>query len=194
MLCLQTLAKLPAGQTLCKLGQEILSSKLKSGIIRCLSGLSNTLPQEQNPYCFMSTKVSKQAQTYGCGHFRVHEGHGCCIQPHAVFHLDQSCLVLTRSLHNFSSDSRRQVRKAQIYKHYPSSHFTHLRNLRAAIRKVLQKNAKYERKRLSNARVRMRERLEESLEKVKDLRENILTVPNFLSTTRLVLSPVLGYT
>ncbi|XP_022097260.1 cardiolipin synthase (CMP-forming)-like isoform X2 [Acanthaster planci] len=45
-------------------------------------------------------------------------------------------------------------------------------------------------KRASKATEKMKEKM---ADKVKDIKENIFTIPNLLSTTRLVMSPVLGY-
>ncbi|XP_071833309.1 cardiolipin synthase (CMP-forming)-like isoform X1 [Apostichopus japonicus] len=101
--------------------------------------------------------------------------------------------IAQRNQHNFSSENRRQVRKAILYKHYPSSHFTRLRHLRYAFRKIMQRNAKFERRKMSLAKTKMRERGEENMAKMRDIKENIFTVPNILSTSRLLLSPLLGY-
>lgn len=77
--------------------------------------------------------------------------------------------VAQRNQHNFSSENRRQVRKAILYKHYPSSHFTRLRHLRYAFRKIMQRNAKYERRKMSLAKTKMRERVEENMGKMRDI-------------------------
>lgn len=88
--------------------------------------------------------------------------------------------IAQRTQHNFSSENKRQVRKGALYKHYPSSHFTRLRHLRYAFRKILQRNARCERKRLSVAKAKMRKRVEEGVEKMRDIVSHMVPCCTFI--------------